>query len=49
MNLIHFYIKNIKIYFPKGEFLETASDIHYPLQRGEINGVDISKDSTTTV
>ena len=51
MYLIHFYIKNnIKMHFSKVEFLfKTASDIHYPLQRGEINCIDFSKDFTTTV
>ena len=52
MYLIHFYIENnIKMHFPKVEFLRFQNHfyIHYSSQQGEINSVDISKGSTTTV
>ena len=37
------------MHFLKVEFLkfQNCSDINYPSERGEINCVDISKDSTT--
>ena len=47
MYLIRFHSQNIiKMLFPKVEFLKfkANSDIHYPLERGEINCVDINKD-----
>ena len=48
MYLIHFLSENIiKMVFPKVFFLKATTRIHYPLQQGEINCVDISNDFTT--